>query len=82
MPRYEYECDRCGPFEVEQQMRDDPLTEHDCGAPARRIISSTSFSLRGGGWYADGYGAKRASKTGNESKASEKKTSSGDSKAA
>jgi putative FmdB family regulatory protein len=59
MPRYEYECEACGPFEVNQKMSDPPLTQHDCGAPAHRLISNTSFALKGSGWYNDGYGAKK-----------------------
>jgi putative FmdB family regulatory protein len=27
MPTYEYECERCGTFEVEQKISDSPLTE-------------------------------------------------------
>lgn len=57
MPRYEYDCEKCGPFEVSQKISDAPLTSHTCGAPAQRVISRTSFILEGGGWYADGYGA-------------------------
>ncbi len=56
MPRYEYECEKCGPFEVAQKIADAPLTAHECGAPAARRISRTSFALKGEGWYADGYG--------------------------
>ena len=57
MPLYEYDCERCGTFEVKQKMDDAPLTEHaDCGAPVARRISLSSFSLKGGGWHADGYG--------------------------
>lgn len=28
-----------------------------CGAMAKRLISQTSFALKGGGWYKDGYGS-------------------------
>jgi putative FmdB family regulatory protein len=56
MARYEYDCEKCGPFEVTQKMSDPPLERHDCGERATRRISSTSFALKGSGWYADGYG--------------------------
>lgn len=61
MPRYEYECSECGSFEVTQRMSEPPLTAHTCGAPAYRRISQTAFTLKGGGWYADGYGAQKTS---------------------
>lgn len=60
MPRYEYDCPKCGSFEVTQKMSDAPLSHHTCGAPAERRISTTAFSLKGSGWYADGYGTKSA----------------------
>lgn len=56
MPLYEYDCQRCGTFEVKQKMSDEPLSTHaECGEPVVRKISLTSFSLKGGGWYSDGY---------------------------
>ncbi|RME32195.1 zinc ribbon domain-containing protein [Candidatus Woesearchaeota archaeon] len=70
MPIYEYlavdrerACDRCRePYEVLQRMKDEPLTTCDeCGGPVRRIISRSSFILKGDGWYADGYQRKQDS---------------------
>ncbi len=55
MPKYDYRCEQCGPFEVTQKMSDPPLEQHSCGAKAARQIPQVSFSLKGGGWYADGY---------------------------
>ena len=57
MPIYEYDCERCGRFEVSQKMSDAPLSTHACGARVERKISRTHFTLKGGGWYADGYGS-------------------------
>ncbi|MCC7385635.1 MAG: zinc ribbon domain-containing protein [Deltaproteobacteria bacterium] len=63
MPMYEYECPRCGTFEVQQRMSDPPLATHaECGSAVERHISATSFSLKGSGWHADGY-SKRPGKT-------------------
>ena len=28
-----------------------------CGGALQRVISAPAFSLKGGGWYADGYGS-------------------------
>lgn len=62
MPLYEYDCEKCGPFEVKQRMADEPLTTHaDCGAPVVRKISLSSFALKGGGWYSDGYASSGSS---------------------
>ncbi|HEY6911637.1 MAG TPA: FmdB family zinc ribbon protein, partial [Myxococcales bacterium] len=46
----------CGTFDVEQRITEPALATCDkCGGPVRRLISRSSFALRGGGWYADGY---------------------------
>lgn len=67
-PFYEYLCDDGHEFEVEQRITEDPLTECkvsensavnatllQCGAPCRRQLSKSSFTLKGGGWSGDGY---------------------------
>lgn len=59
MPIYEYVCDSCGhQLEARQRLSDDPLTDCPSCHQSRleRLVSNTSFSLKGGGWYADGYG--------------------------
>lgn len=58
MPIYEYECPTHGRYEVQQRITESSLTtctSPGCGKPIRKLISSTSFALKGGGWYADGY---------------------------
>jgi putative FmdB family regulatory protein len=57
MPVYEYECDKCEKvFEVQQRMSDAPLEKcPECDAPVRKLVSMSSFQLKGGGWYSDGY---------------------------
>ncbi|MEO8182015.1 MAG: FmdB family zinc ribbon protein [Deltaproteobacteria bacterium] len=61
---YEYACEACGhQWEAEQSIKDAPLKScASCGEPkAKRLISGgTGFLLKGGGWYADGYGGKAA----------------------
>jgi putative FmdB family regulatory protein len=54
MPIYEYQCSLCGhQLEVLQKVSDDPLTEcPNCHkASLNKLISSTSFQLKGTGWY-------------------------------
>jgi putative FmdB family regulatory protein len=64
MPIYEYDCQKCGTFEVSQKITEPALTTHDvCGGPVQRRISLTSFALKGGGWYADGYSTPASKKT-------------------
>ncbi len=59
MPVYEYQCDACGQtFEAMQKFSDAPLTAcKACGqGPVSKLISQTAFSLKGDGWYQQGYG--------------------------
>lgn len=60
MPLYEYGCDACGhTLEIQQKLSEEPLrTCPSCGKDElHKIISATSFVLKGGGWYKDGYGS-------------------------
>ena len=60
MPTYDYECSKGHTFEVEQRITEEPLkTCKICRAKVRRLITSTNFVLKGGGWYADGYSSSR-----------------------
>ena len=63
MPIYEYRCDKCEhEFEAEQRITEEPLRIcPKCRArKLRRLISQTSFVLKGGGWYSDLYGSSKA----------------------
>ena len=57
MPIYEYECEHCGQqSEVIQKITDEPL--HicpECGGHMHKLISHTSFILKGTGWYVTDY---------------------------
>jgi putative FmdB family regulatory protein len=57
MPTYEYQCRKCRKnFEVFQKISESPLAKcPTCGGKVDRLISAAAFSLRGGGWYKDGY---------------------------
>jgi putative FmdB family regulatory protein len=67
MPIYEYQCKNCGVFEVTQRIVEDALKEcPTChGADLHRLISHTSFVLKGSGWYATGYASKSSTKSDN-----------------
>ncbi len=65
MPIYEYACEKCErEFEVEQRITDDPLkTCPSCRSRRiKRLISQTSFVLKGGGWYSDLYASSKGDK--------------------
>ena len=57
MPIYEYRCEDCSKvLEIMQKIKDEPLTEcPECKGRLTKLISNTSFVLKGSGWYADGY---------------------------
>jgi len=63
MPMYEYRCSDCGiVFEARQKFADAPLTEcQECGGRVQKMISQTAFTLKGGGWYDQGYSGQGAS---------------------
>jgi putative FmdB family regulatory protein len=59
MPLYEYECLTCKRHtEKIQKFSDAEITVcPHCGGELKRVISAPAFSMKGGGWYADGYGS-------------------------
>lgn len=59
MPIYEYQCQSCGQFEVMQRITDRPLTRcPTCHRKVTKLISNTSFQLKGTGWYVTDYARK------------------------
>ena len=76
MPIYEYACARCGhEVEVWQRISEKPKKKCPaCGAlKLERLISNTSFHLKGSGWYVTDYANKGK---GSSSKPSSSKSSS------
>ncbi len=66
MPIYEYYCRRCGEFEVTQRITEDPLKRcPTCRGSVKKLISNTSFQLKGTGWYVTDY-ARKDGKKGKE----------------
>lgn len=57
MPIYEYECTRCRKHhEIMQKITDRPLAKcPECHGTLRKMISNTSFVLKGSGWYITDY---------------------------
>jgi putative FmdB family regulatory protein len=60
MPIYEYRCAKCGnEFEEWQKITDPPSQPCEvCGGEASRLISASTFILKGTGWYVTDYARK------------------------
>lgn len=57
MPIYEYECRSCGKkHEIIQKHSDKPVAECPvCKGSLRKLVSNSSFVLKGTGWYKTDY---------------------------
>ena len=63
MPIYEYVCEACGRItECMQRVADPPPPAcPECGdARLARLVSRTTFQLKGGGWYKDLYSGSKS----------------------
>jgi len=71
MPIFEYQCKKCEQITEILQKADDPKPAcESCGSKSTfKVMSNTSFILKGGGWYLTDYARK-------EQKAKDKKPSS------
>lgn len=86
MPIYEYKCQACGyKFEELQKISDPELTicPHCQQPKLGKLVSNTSFQLKGSGWYVTDFKDKKSEKpvsttkpTVNDTKASETKAES------
>lgn len=76
MPFYEYECTKCHHHtEVFQKISDKPITKCEkCNGKVKKLISQSSFHLKGSGWYVTDYASKSG---GYDGKTSSKETSGG-----
>ena len=62
MPIYEYKCRKCGKvYEMFQRITDAPASSCEfCKGPVKKLMSQTTFHLKGSGWYVTDYGGKKA----------------------
>ncbi len=70
MPIYEFECTECGHVFEKMQGMSEPnppcpsaeMREHGavrfCKGETKKLITHSSFVLKGDGWASDGYGGK------------------------
>ena len=87
MPIYEYQCEKCGTFEATQRITEKPLGKcPTCKGKVKKLISNTSFQLKGTGWYITDYArkdnGKEAGKDENGAKSSTESKESKDTKSA
>jgi len=64
MPVYEYECEQCGQISEHWLRISDPKPDkcpHCGGGPLKKIVSLSSFHLKGTGWYVTDYARKNGS---------------------
>ena len=65
MPIYEYECTKCGNIEeVFQTFSDKPLRKcKQCSGKLHKLVSHSSFHLKGSGWYVTDYANRSQTKS-------------------
>jgi putative FmdB family regulatory protein len=76
MPIYEYECENCGQIEEAwQKISDNPLeTCKSCQGHLHKIVSQSSFHLKGTGWYVTDYSGKKNTESKKTEDSKETKT--------
>ena len=70
MPIYEYKCRKCGrQFEAFQGITDPELKSCKfCKGKVQKLVSLSSFSLKGSGWYVTDYKGKKPTITAKKEK--------------
>ena len=59
MPLYEYECPKCGTFELVRRFSDAPLEScPTCARPVEKLVSAPAIQFKGTGWYVTDYARK------------------------
>jgi putative FmdB family regulatory protein len=56
MAHYDYRCPKCGVFELEQSIKEKPLTKcPKCGSDVKRLISASGVVFKGSGFHVNDY---------------------------
>ena len=83
MPIYEYRCEKCSEeFELFRSITDNgnnPCCKF-CDGPVKKLISRSSFHLKGTGWYVTDYAGKKPSDQEEKKEASAESSSTTTSK--
>jgi putative FmdB family regulatory protein len=65
VPLYEYQCPKCGRFELIRKFSDEPVTAcPTCGSEVQKLASAPAFHLKGTGWYVTDYAKKPSGEGG------------------
>ena len=82
MPLYEYQCPKCGVFELIRKFSDEPVTTcPTCGSEVQKLASAPAFHLKGTGWYVTDYAKKGSGESGSKAaKATSEEAKSGEGK--
>ena len=81
MPIYEYQCQKCGTIEVTQRITEKALAKcPTCKSKVKKLISNTSFQLKGTGWYITDYARKGQTNGESKGESSAKSADSSESK--
>jgi len=68
VPLYEYQCPKCGRFELIQKFSDELLTKcPTCGSEVQKLLSAPAIQFKGTGWYITDYARKSEGKSGGKS---------------
>jgi putative FmdB family regulatory protein len=79
MPIYEYVCEKCGDhIETIQKLGDPPLKRcKKCRGKLEKVVSRTSFQLKGAGWYLTDYSKKPSAKSSEKAETTDKSPEKG-----
>jgi putative FmdB family regulatory protein len=65
LPLYEYECPKCGTFELVRKFSDAPLEScPTCAQPVEKLASAPAIQFKGTGWYITDYARKSSGAEG------------------
>ena len=82
MPLYEYQCERCGRFEIIRKFSDPAVSVcPTCGEEVQKLPSAPAIQFKGTGWYVTDY-ARKSSGGDGASKGGETSPASGGGKGA
>jgi len=67
LPLYEYECPKCGTFELVRKFSDIPLEScPTCARPVEKLASAPAIQFKGTGWYITDYARKSSGREGSK----------------
>jgi putative FmdB family regulatory protein len=75
VPLYEYQCPKCGRFELIRKFSDELLTKcPTCGSDVQKLLSAPAIQFKGTGWYITDYARKSDGKDGKGGKGESSKS--------